>query len=534
MFGSLAFLSALTVFLCAGPSFAQQIFDIYTTTWDRTSQFKYTNLATPINFVTPGSTGSADIKVDDSTVYQQIDGFGGTLTDNAASTLLSLKSRNADNYWSLLGYMFDTTDSKQAAGLSYLRVTLAASDFSPNVYSFDDTAGDTSLSKFSISGANNIISIIKDIKTVNSAIKIHLVSWSPPAWMKSSNNMKGGTINSKYYSTFANYLLKALQAYKSNGITAYSIAIQNEPQNGDTTYPTCTMSPSDEGQIGQSLRTLMNNNGFSGTKLIGYEHNWNNAGSYPTSLMASYGSAFAGVAFHCYEGTVNQQDSFHNAYPNKEIYQTECTGTIGSDYWQDIKWYMDNLFIGALEHNARTAAMWILAADGNGNPKLPGTDSCPNGCRGIVTINSDGSYGFNQEFWTMAQASKAIAPKDAGGPGGKRIGVSVSGGSGWALRVGAYVTARVNSGDWLRYSLVVLNWNDNNNGNWNPQSVDSTIEFRGMQARYTFPVGVTTLWWYAPNQGHTRRNGTGEAFETTMNVEHEGKTTRRQMRWERN
>jgi hypothetical protein len=42
----------------------------YTTTWDRTSQFKYTNLATPINFVTPGAAAAADIVINDATVYQ--------------------------------------------------------------------------------------------------------------------------------------------------------------------------------------------------------------------------------------------------------------------------------------------------------------------------------------------------------------------------------------------------------------------------------------------------------------------------------
>lgn len=57
----------------------------------------------------------------------------------------------------------------------------------------------------------------------------------------------------------------------------------------------------------------------------------------------------------------------------------------------------------------------------------------------------------------MAQASKAILPKDAGGPFGQRIGVSVGGSVGWALRVGAYVTARSSSGDWSRYSIVVMN-----------------------------------------------------------------------------
>ena len=48
-------------------------------------------------------------------------------------------------------------------------------------------------------------------------------------------------------------------------------------------------------------------------------------------------NAFSGVAFHCYEGTYTQQSAFHNAFPNKEIYFTECSGVYGSDWWQDIK-----------------------------------------------------------------------------------------------------------------------------------------------------------------------------------------------------
>ncbi len=33
--------------------------------------------------------------------------------------------------------------------------------------------------------------------------------------------------------------------------------------------------------------------------------------------------------------------------------------------------------------------------------------------------------------------------------------------------------------------------------------MQTTIEFRDMQATYTFPVGITTLWWYAPNEGQS-------------------------------
>ena len=56
----------------------------------------------------------------------------------------------------------------------------------------------------------------------------------------------------------------------------------------------------------------------------------------------------------------------------------------------------------------------------------------------------------------MAQASKAIIPKDVGGPFGRRMGVSVGGSLNWSLRVGAYVTDRVSSSDWLRYLIVVM------------------------------------------------------------------------------
>lgn len=125
--------------------------------------------------------------------------------------------------------------------------------------------------------------------------------------------------------------------------------------------------------------------------------------------------------------------------------------------------------------------MWNLVLDGNGNPKLPGTDSCANPpCRGVATVNNDGSYSLNQEcaclplrvcvlnssgltdaghaVYAMSHTSKAVIPRDSGGPFGRRIGVSLSGDQAWGLRVTAFETGRRNSADWNRYSLVVLNW----------------------------------------------------------------------------
>ena len=58
---------------------------------------------------------------------------------------------------------------------------------------------------------------------------------------------------------------------------------------------------------------------------------------------------------------------------------------------------------------------------------------------------------------------------------------------------------------------------DHPNGPWDPQPVQTTIEFRGMQATYTFPVGVTTLTWYAANQGHSRRDDEVRFAESFVN-----------------
>jgi len=67
------------------------------------------------------------------------------------------------------------------------------------------------------------------------------------------------------------------------------------------------LSVSQEAAVGVALRKLLDNNGFSSVKIIGYDHNWNNAATYPVELMKQAGQVFTGVAFHCYEGVVSQQ-----------------------------------------------------------------------------------------------------------------------------------------------------------------------------------------------------------------------------------
>ncbi|KAF9650955.1 glycoside hydrolase [Thelephora ganbajun] len=479
------------------PVTPQSIWDVWQTTWNGDRLFANVSPSTPITFTTSSTAASVDVQIDDNVYFQIMVGHGASLTDSSAKLFDQLKSQDSRNYWALIKQLFDPTDGRDSAGLSYLRVPLGASDFSDNLYTFASPTNDD-LASFNVNNAPAyLFSTINDIQSVNPGIKVHLLPWSPPSWMKTSNSMNGGEFIDSFTNIYAVYLLKALQGFGDKGITAYAVGIQNEPENSDSTYPTCKFSSTQEANVGRVLRSLMDSNGFGSTKIIAYEQNWDNSGQHPIQVLQQATPQFAGASFHCYAGNVDQQSGFQSAFPWKEVYLTECTGVFNTDWWSSIKWWMDNLYIGSVNNGAKAVLMWNIALDGNGRPLLPGTNSCQNPpCRGVVTING-GNYTLNEEYYTMAQASRAITPRDPGGPWGQRIGVSVVGGDAWAPRVTAFVTKRNNPLDWWRYSIVVLNWRDNANGTWDPQDVTASITFRGQQASFTFPVGVTTLWWYA-------------------------------------
>jgi len=61
---------------------------------------------------------------------------------------------------------------------------------------------------------------------------------------------------------------------------------QNEPENSNDSYPTCDMPVGVEAQIATALRQLLDNGGYSSVKIIGYDHNWDDAGGYPVQLVS--------------------------------------------------------------------------------------------------------------------------------------------------------------------------------------------------------------------------------------------------------
>src|SRR5262249_18522505 len=149
------------------------------------------------------------IDVDETQLYQVIEGFGASLTDSSAWLIYNTAARNA-----IMQQLFDPI---AGIGLSYIRQPIGASDFSLARYSFDDIpAGQTdpTLAAFSINHDRAyILPLLRQSLSLNPHLKVMGTPWSPPGWMKTSGSMVGGSLNVSAYGAYAQYLVKFIQAY---------------------------------------------------------------------------------------------------------------------------------------------------------------------------------------------------------------------------------------------------------------------------------------------------------------------------------
>ncbi|MFN8582161.1 MAG: hypothetical protein U0163_14460 [Gemmatimonadaceae bacterium] len=149
---------------------------------------------------TPADSADA-IEIDASTQFQEIVGFGAALTDASAALIHGLTPAALE---SVLRMLFDPA---RGAGLRIVRLTIGASDFSQSHYTYDDVDGgrvDPGLARFSIAPARvDVIPTVRAIQALVPRLAIMATPWSPPAWMKSSGSLSGGTLRRDAYEPFA-------------------------------------------------------------------------------------------------------------------------------------------------------------------------------------------------------------------------------------------------------------------------------------------------------------------------------------------
>ena len=377
------------------------------TTGDQSSLLK---VQPSVSFTSGGAIAQFNIAVDDSVTYQAMDGVGASLTDSSA--WLIWNRLDAGQQSDLAQKLFSRSNG---IGIGFLRQPMGASDFSASGnYSYDDMPPgqtDADLANFSIAHDNDaIIPLLKQALAVNSAIKVVALPWSPPAWMKTNGSMNGGGMNAAYFPSLAQYFVKFVQAYQQQGVSIYAISVQNEPLYATSNYPSESLSADDAADfLANHLGPALSAASLGGVKVFAYEHNWDNT-AYPETVLAAPAAAVvAGTSFHCYAGDVSAQSTVKTAYPDKDIWFTECTGTTGSNFAGDLAWNTEHLLIGATRNWARAISLWNLALDQNSGPTNGGCQQC----RGVVTIDtstSPATVRYNVEYYVLGHLGKFVMP----------------------------------------------------------------------------------------------------------------------------
>jgi len=347
------------------------------------------------------------IFVDDATKYQEIDGFGASLTESSAYLL---KRKLTDPQRSDALHML--FDRQKGIGLSMLRQPMGASDFALQEYSYDEMpAGQTDpeLKKFSIDHDRaDILPVLKEILAVNPKIKVIGSPWSAPGWMKTSGAMTQGSLLPSAYDAYAKYFVKYVQAYEAEGVPIFAVTMQNEPMHVPHDYPGLGMMASEQSvflrdHLGPSFQKA----GVR-SKILVFDHNWDLI-QYPITVLSDANAArFAGgIATHCYGGSATAQDELRQRFPDKEIWMTECSG----GDWQKGKVLQQQveLVINVTRHWAKSVILWNLALNQNHEPYLGGCTTC----RGEIVVDESSSppqVKTTVDYTALGHASKFVLP----------------------------------------------------------------------------------------------------------------------------
>lgn len=311
--------------------------------------------STPPSSPVTGTTANIDF----STTHQTIRGFGG-------STAWMPPMPSAE-----VNALFGTGTNQ--IGLSILRVRIDPS---------------------SVSGGTNWdteVTNAQEAIAAGSNVSVIATPWTPPASMKSNNNVVMGSLNPTSYGAYATYLESFVNYMASRGVNLYGISMQNEP-DANVTYESCVWTPAQMDQWAANSSSVLT------TKLIMPEsQNFLTSYSDP-ALNDPLAAANIGIiGGHIYGVSPAPYPSAVNA--GKELWMTEhyldpaaSQPSIG-DALKAAKEIHDSLTIA--NYNAY---LWWWVADWN-----PGAGVTNTGL--VDTTNTPTYFG-----WALAQYARFVRP----------------------------------------------------------------------------------------------------------------------------
>jgi len=428
------------------------------------------------------------IKIHPSIIKQEIDGIGSSFTEASAFVLAHLdKEKRAE--------VMEKIYSDKGANFSLTRTHIGSCDFCvEGKYSYLDKKGDTKLKSFSIDPDKegfdpkkypgikdpsfDLLPMIKEAleiknKQKDNELRIVASAWTAPAWMKDiedwfikgtpENNHQGtgGKLKSKYEETYADYLIRYLDAYKSEGVKIWGITPVNEPHGNNGQWESMHFTVETQNQfIKKYLGPKLVENGFNAVKLLIYDQNRDGLEHWTDVILGDKETAkfVYGSAVHWYESTNKvYEDVFERVtakFPDHAIIHTEgCIDDLGKDapggiidphrfkekewFDNDSFWWNENAtdwaysatwkavimedhpiytpvhryarnIIVSIDHWLRGWIDWNVVLDQRGGPNHVG-----NFCGAPIMIDTESKQVYYTPiYYILAQFSRTIRPGD--------------------------------------------------------------------------------------------------------------------------
>jgi glucosylceramidase len=331
-----------------------------------------------------------------------VEGFGGCFNEMGYIALEKLPEKDRE---ALLDLFF----SPEADGLrlNYNRLPIGASDYAVSWYSYNETENDFAMEHFSIERDKKyLLPYAKSALKRNPSMVLFSSPWSPPTWMKYPKAYDYGRLvmTKENLEAYALYFARYVQEYAKEEVRIRQLHVQNEPF-ADQKFPSCLWSGDQFREfIGGYLGPLFKKLGLDTDIFFGTLNADENAYNDYANLILHDPEVSQYVKGISYQWAGKYAlPVTHESWPEKTIIQSENECGDGKNDW-NYAWYVYHLFRHYLTNGVNAYVYWNMALEKGGMS----TWGWPQ--NSMVTVNEDGSYTFNPEFYIMKHFSRYIQP----------------------------------------------------------------------------------------------------------------------------
>jgi len=363
----------------------------------------------------------AFVPVNSSRKYQEIEGWGGCFNERGWRAMEVLS--DADRL-EVMKSMFDPNNGLK---LNLCRTPIGASDYAISLYSLDETPGDFEMKQFSIArDRERLIPYIRAAMYLRPDLRVWGVPWSPPSWMKDSNQLAGGNIkdDDRTMEALALYFVRYVQAYQAEGIPLYMVMPQNEPSYS-TKYSSCVWTGRQLCDfVGKHLGPAFRKNHldceiYLGTLPRSDAEKWDYVTAVAPLLNDPAASAFV-TGIGCQWGGDQLMRDTHFMHPEKKLMQTEneC-GEKNTNDWAFAMHQFERAQTW-FEAGANSSMIWNMVLDETG---LSTADWAQ--CSPIVVDRKSGHVRYTPYYYCYKHFSYFVKP------GAHRIAI----GGAWGTKI---------------------------------------------------------------------------------------------------